>query len=246
MSGQSISIAAHDGGSFSAYLAKPESGTGPGIVIVQEIFGVNAHIRSVCDRYAEEGYFAIAPDIFWRVQPGVELDYNDDGIKQGRALAMKADLGLIVKDVASTISALRAMPGATGKVGVVGFCFGGRVAFLTAARTDVDVAISYYGGGIDQHVNEAPSIKCPIMLHWGADDAGIPAAQRETVRTALAGHDRAESYVYAGAGHGFNCDRRASYHVRGASRAIANAWPAALDDRPALRSQRVVGTSHCA
>jgi len=107
---------------------------------------------------------------------------------------------------------LRAMPGASGKVGVVGFCFGGRVAFLTAARTDVDVAISYYGGGIDQHANEASSIKCPIMLHWGADDAGIPVGQREPVRAALAGHDRAEIYVYAGAGHGFNCDRRASYH----------------------------------
>ncbi len=211
MTGQSISITAQDGGSFNAYLAKPESGVGPGIVIVQEIFGVNAHIRSVCDRYAEEGYVAAAPDIFWRVQPGVELDYNDDGIKQGRALAMKADLGLIVKDIASTISALRAMPGASGRVGVVGFCFGGRVAFLTAARTDVDVAISYYGGGIDQHANEESSIKCPIMLHWGADDAGIPVGQRETVRAALAGHDRAESYVYAGAGHGFNCDRRASY-----------------------------------
>ncbi len=213
MAGEKISVKAHDGGTFSAYLAKPESGSGPAVVILQEIFGVNAHIRSICDQYAEEGYLAIAPDIFWRVQPGAELEYNDEGIKQGRALATKSDIGLIVRDIASTIAAARAMPGASGKVGVVGFCFGGRLAFLTAARTDVDVAISYYGGGIDQNANEAASIKCPIMLHWGADDAGIPAPQREAVRTSLAGHDRAESYVYAGAGHGFNCDRRTSYHA---------------------------------
>ncbi len=211
MAGETISISAADGGAFGAYIARPESGAGPGIVVLQEIFGVNDHIRSVCDLYAQEGYIAVAPDIFWRMQPGVELGYDEAGMKRGIELAGKCDIGLVLKDISAAIGSVRAMQGSSGKVAVVGFCYGGLLAFLTAARTDVDAAICYYGGRIDRQLSEAASIKCPIMFHWGADDAGIPAASREAVRTALAGHDRAESYVYAGAGHGFNCDRRASF-----------------------------------
>lgn len=212
MAGEIVSINSADGGSFNAYVARPESGRGPGLVVIQEIFGVNDHIRALCDLYAEEGYIALAPDIFWRVQPGVELGYDDDGIQRGRELASRCDIGQVVEDIAAAVTHLRCAPGASGKVGALGFCFGGRLAYLAAARTDVDLAIAYYGGGIDQHLGEAKSIACPLALHWGAEDAGIPAAAREAVRTALAAHDRAESYVYAGAGHGFNCDRRASFH----------------------------------
>jgi carboxymethylenebutenolidase len=212
MTGERIFINASDGGNFGAYLARPESGSGPGVVIIQEIFGVNDHIRSVCDLYAEEGYFALAPDIFWRIQPGVELSYDEPAIRRGRELAARCKIDLAVEDIGAAIASVRTVGGATGTVGVVGFCFGGRLAFLSAARAEVDAAISYYGGGIEQHAAEAQSIRCPLMLHWGAQDAAIPAIARETVRAALAGHDRAESYVYADAGHGFNCDKRASFH----------------------------------
>lgn len=201
-----------DDSSFNAYLAQPDSLAAPAIVVLQEIFGVNDHIRSVCDRYAEEGYIAIAPDIFWRVQPGVELAYDEAGIRDGRALATRCNIDLAIGDIAATLDYVRAMPSSTRKAAVIGFCFGGRLAFLTAARATPDVAICYYGGGIDRHAAEAASIRGSIMLHWGGDDGAIPASAREAVRTALAAHDHAESYVYSGAGHGFNCDRRPSFH----------------------------------
>jgi len=216
MQSSTVTISAA-GGSFNAWLAQPDSVPAPAIVVLQEIFGVNAHIRSICDRYAEEGYIAIAPDIFWRVQPGVELAYDEAGIRDGRALATQCNIDLAIGDIATTLDYVRAMPSSTGKAAVIGFCFGGRLAFLTAARATPDVAISYYGGGIEHHAAEAASIRGPIMLHWGAEDTAIPASSRETVRTALAAHDHAEFYVYAGAAHGFNCDRRASFHPFAAS-----------------------------
>jgi len=218
MPGSTVTLNAYDGGRFNAYLVQPATATkAPGVVILQEIFGVNDHIRAVCDLYAEEGYSAIAPDIFWRVRPDATLPYGETGIREGRELASGCDLDLALKDIAATLDYLRALPGATGKAAAIGFCFGGRLAYLTAARTNVDVSICYYGGGIDQHAAEAPSIRCPIMLHWGAEDAAITASARAAVRTALAASDRAETYVYAGAGHGFNCDRRPSFHSFAAS-----------------------------
>jgi carboxymethylenebutenolidase len=216
MPASTVSIATSDG-SFGAYLARPDASKAPAIVVLQEIFGVNDHIRALCDRYAQEGYIAIAPDIFWRLQPGMELPYNESGISDGRALAARCNIDLAIEDIVATLDYVRGLPTATGDAAVIGFCFGGRLAFLTAARANPDVAICYYGGGIDRHAAEAVSIRCPIMLHWGAEDAAIPAHAREAVRTALAGHDHAEAYVYTGAGHGFNCDRRASFHPFGAS-----------------------------
>jgi carboxymethylenebutenolidase len=212
MGSKYISVTASDGGVFQAYLSTPQSGSGPGLVVLQEIFGVNDHIRSVCDLYAQEGYVVIAPDIFWRAQPGTELGYDERGIAEGLKLAASVKPDVAVNDIASTIKVVRSVEGVTGKVGVLGFCFGGKLSYLTAARTDVDVAVCYYGGGIEQYAAEAKSVRAPIMFHWGAEDATIGAAAREAVRAAIAGNDRAESYVYADAGHGFNCDQRASYH----------------------------------
>lgn len=209
--GETLSITSVDGHRCDAYLARPEGGRGPGVLILQEIFGVNRHIRAVCDRYAEEGYIALAPDLFARAEAGLQLGYGEADRNRGIELARRLDLALALADIAAALKSLRALAGASGKAGVVGFCFGGRLAFLTAARTDVDAAIAYYGGGIENHVDEAAAIQCPIMMHWGANDAAIPATARETVRAALAGHDRAEFYVYADAGHGFNCDLRPSH-----------------------------------
>lgn len=212
MPGQKITVTAHDGGSFQAYLALPPSGSGPGLIVLQEIFGVNFHIRAVADRWAAEGYVVLAPDIFWRVEPGVELDYTGEGVEKGRALRQRLDLDLTLEDIASTLTALRARPECIGKAAVVGYCFGGLLSYLTAAHCDVDAAISYYGGGIETRLDDASRIKCPIMFHYGEKDVAIPASAREATRKALAGHDHAEFYVYADAQHGFNCDARASYH----------------------------------
>ncbi|HEY6419633.1 MAG TPA: dienelactone hydrolase family protein [Candidatus Binataceae bacterium] len=212
MSGKSITIAAPGGDKFSGYLATPPSGSGPGLLVLQEIFGVNRHIREVTDRWAEEGYVALAPDLFWRAEPGMQLDYTPEGMQKGRALRQKLDLDLTLKDIGAALAALRARPECQGKAGVVGYCFGGLLAYLTAARTEVDAAISYYGGGIETRLEEARAIKCPIMFHYGEKDAAIPAAARESTRQALAGHDDAEFYVYRDAQHGFNCNLRASFH----------------------------------
>jgi len=212
MNSQRISIAAHDGGSFGAYLSLPPLGRGPGLIVLQEIFGVNRHIQAVTDRWAADGYVAIAPDIFWRAEPGVELDYTPEGMTKGRALRQKLDLDLALKDIAGTLDALKGHAGCTGKIAVVGYCFGGLLAYLTATRCDVDATISYYGGGIEARLDEASRIKCPIMFHYGEKDAAIPPSAREATRKALAGHDSAEFYVYAEAQHGFNCDLRTSFH----------------------------------
>jgi carboxymethylenebutenolidase len=219
--GETLSITAADGHRFKGYLAVPEDSRGPSVLILQEIFGVNRHIRGVCDRFAEEGYFALAPDLFARLEAGVELEYDDAGRDRGIQLARRLKADSALADIRAALNAVRALPGASGKAGVVGFCFGGRLAYLTAARTDVAAAVCYYGGGIENHAAEARAIRCPIMMHWGAEDAAITSAARETVRAALAGHDRAEFYVYAEAGHGFNCDQRPNYHRFSASLAHA-------------------------
>ncbi len=211
MNGHQVTIASHDGASFGGYISLPPSGSGPGLLVLQEIFGVNAHIRSVADRWAAEGYVALAPDIFWRIERGVELPYTPEGIAQGRALRQKLDLGLALEDIRSALAALLARPEQSGGAAVVGYCFGGLLAYLTAARCDVDAAISYYGGGIETRLDEAGSIRCPIIFHYGEKDAAIPASAREATRKAMAAHGRAEFYVYAEAQHGFNCDQRASF-----------------------------------
>ncbi len=212
MNSQRITIAARDGGRFGAYLSLPPSGSGPGLIVLQEIFGVNSHIQAVTDRWAAEGYVALAPDIFWRVEPGVELPYTSEGIAKGRALRQKLNLDVTLEDIGDAIVALRARPECTGRVASVGYCFGGLLSYLTAAHCGVDAAISYYGGGIETRLEEAARIKCPIMFHYGEKDAAIPESAREATRRALAGHDHAQFFVYAQAQHGFNCDQRASFH----------------------------------
>jgi carboxymethylenebutenolidase len=212
MSGQDISITASDGGKFGAYLNLPRSAKAPGVVIIQEIFGVNDHIREVADEYAAAGYVALAPDMFWRIEPNVQLGYSPEDIQKARAFRPKFNFDLGVRDIESTIKTMRAMSECDGKVAVVGYCFGGLMAYLTAARTDVSAASCYYGGGIDNFIGEAKSVKCPIQFHFGAKDAAIPAEVWDKVRTAFADRKDAEVFVYEGAEHGFNCTKRASFN----------------------------------
>jgi carboxymethylenebutenolidase len=206
--GEFIAINAHDGGKFEAYLAKPAAGRGPGLIVIQEIFGVNSHIRDVCERWAKEGYVALAPDMFWRIEPHFEAGYTPEEAQRARAMRPKFNFDLAVKDLAATLSALRARPECAGQVGVVGYCLGGNLAYRAAAHTDVDVAIAYYGGGVEQLLDDAKRIKCPIMFHYGETDASITAEAREKTRAALAHHAKASFFVYPDAGHGFANDAR--------------------------------------
>ncbi len=214
MKGRITSITAGDGGRFDGYLALPKNAKAPALVIVQEIFGVNDHIREVVDEYADAGYVALAPDMFWRIEPNVQLGYTPEEVQKARSYRPKFDIDTGVRDIEATIATLRAMTECDGKVAVVGYCFGGLMAYLTAARTEVSAASCYYGGGIDAFIGEANAVKCPIQFHFGARDAAIPPAVWDKVRGAFAGRADAEVFVYEGAEHGFNCTRRASFNQK--------------------------------
>jgi carboxymethylenebutenolidase len=212
MSGKMTTITASDGGKFGGYLALPKGGPAPGVVIIQEIFGVNAHIRNVVEEYAAAGYVAIAPDLFWRIEPNLQLGYTPDDIQKARTFRGKFNFDLGVRDIESAMKTIRAMPECNRKLAVVGYCFGGLMAYLTAARTDVAAASCYYGGGIDGYIGEAASVKCPIQFHFGSADKAIPPTVWDKVRGAFARRKDAEVFIYEGAEHGFNCNLRASFN----------------------------------
>lgn len=211
MAGQSITIRAEDGGTFSGYLALPEAGSGPGMVLIQEIFGVNAEIRATADRLAEEGYVVLTPDLFWRLQPNVQLGYDPASRQQAFALLERFDVEQGVRDLGATLAALKARPELKGKCAVMGFCLGGRMAFLSAARLAFDAAVGFYGGGIDQHLSEAVKVRCPMVLHFGGQDDHIPPATVEKIRQAFARRPDVSIHVYPEAGHAFYIEGRAGY-----------------------------------
>ncbi|MDU6727540.1 MAG: dienelactone hydrolase family protein, partial [Bradyrhizobium sp.] len=195
MAGQWVDIAAADGGTFKGYLAVPASGSGPGIVLLQEIFGVNASMRAVADYYAEEGYVVLAPELFWRFEPGIELGYGEADFAKAFGYYQRFDVNLAIKDTADALKVLRARPECQGKVRALGFCLGGKLAYLTAARTDVDCAVSYYGVGIEADIAEAKTIKGPIVFHFAELDKFAPAEAREAIKAGFAGRDDAEFYL---------------------------------------------------
>jgi carboxymethylenebutenolidase len=211
VAGQWIEIAASDGGTFKGYLAVPAQGSGPGIVLLQEIFGVNASMRAVADYYAEEGYVVLAPDLFWRMQPGVDLGYGEADFAKAFDYYQRFDVDQSIKDTADALKALRARPECKGKVGALGFCLGGKLAYLTAARTDVDCAVSYYGVGIDADIGEAKNIKGPMVFHFAELDKYADAAARETIKAGFAGRTDVEFYLYPGCDHAFAAPERASF-----------------------------------
>ena len=219
MRGDWVTITARDGGRFRGYLSVPESGGGPGIVLLQEIFGVNRHIRDVADLYAEEGYAVLAPDLFWRLEPGVELGYGDADRQRALELRRRFDVERGVDDIAAAVGFLSARPECTGQVGALGFCLGGRLAYLAAARAGVDCAVGYYGVGIEQSLDEAARIACPMALHFGAEDDHVPPEAVERIRAAFAGRGDVGVHVYPGAGHGFNCPERPSFDRRASTMA---------------------------
>lgn len=202
MGGQEITLKAKDGGSFMGYLAKPESGRGPGVVVIQEIFGVNAVMRGITDQFARDGFVALCPDLFWRQEPGIQLtDQTDAEWARAFELFKGFDLAKGIADLDVTIEALRKMPGCSGKVGTVGFCLGGRLAYLTATRTKANAAVGYYGVYLTEHLNEI--IRCPLMLHIAGADEFVPPEAQKQIHAALDRHAKATLYDYPGLGHAF-------------------------------------------
>ena len=214
MNASMISIPSHDGQSFNGYLSLPPTGTGPGLVLIQEIFGVNEHIRTVADQYALSGYVVLAPDLFWRQKPGIELTYDEAGWKQAYQYMTDMDGPNAIKDLQATAQVLRGLPQVAGKIASVGYCMGGRLSYALAATGAVDAAVSYYGGGIQNNLEIASSVNVPMQFHYGAADSHIPPAAVDAVKSAFADHDNAQFHVYEGAEHGFNCWARTSYNRR--------------------------------
>jgi carboxymethylenebutenolidase len=219
-----ITIAARDGGAFSAYLAAPQGkGNGQALIVIQEIFGVNATMRALCDDYAAEGYLAVCPDLFWRQEPGIQLTDQTE-VEWQKAFQLykgfSQDKG--AEDLGATLDFLRAYPRTEGtsgraKVGCVGFCLGGKLAYLMATRTDCDASVSYYGVGIDQDISEADRIAKPLLLHIAGKDGFVPPEAQQLIVERLTG--KAEIYTYPERDHAFARIGGAHYHEADAKRA---------------------------
>jgi carboxymethylenebutenolidase len=203
MSGKNITVKTKDG-SFMGYLAAPASGKGPGVVVIQEIFGINPWIREVTDWYDSQGYVALAPDLFWRMKPGVQLDPTIEAqLQEGFGYYQKFNVDKGVEDIQASIDTLRKMDGCTGKVGNLGFCLGGLLSYLTAARTDTNACASYYGGGINTKLNEMEKIKAPTVLHLAGNDSYIPAEAIAAISASAKSNPRISVHVYPGMPHAF-------------------------------------------
>jgi carboxymethylenebutenolidase len=220
---EQISIQTTDG-VFDCYVARPAAAAAqaPVIVIIQEIFGVNAGIRAIADGYAAKGYIAIAPDLFWRAQPGLELaESNPDDVTKAFAMYNAYDVEKGVQDIAAVVTTARTLAGASGKVGVTGYCLGGLLTYLAAAGTDADAFAAYYGGGIDQHLDKVARITRPLLVHLAGDDAYIGADAQAAIQGALAGKPDTEVHIYPGCDHAFA--RPGGAHHDAAATTLANA-----------------------
>lgn len=203
MAGKWIEISAADGGKFRGYLTVPASGKGPGIVLCQEIFGINAYVREVAEYYAEEGYVVLAPDLFWRMEKDVDLGYSPAEWQKAFEFYQKFDVDKGVEDITAAVKALRTRPEVLGKVGALGFCLGGKLAYLAAARSGVDVAVGYYGVAIEQNLGEAGNIRCPMVLHFAEQDKFVPVEAVQKIRDAFRDRHDVEIYLYPGVDHAF-------------------------------------------
>jgi|SRR5580658_88910 carboxymethylenebutenolidase len=209
-------------GPMSAYVAAPESGSGPALVVIQEIFGVNQVMRDLADGFAARGFLAICPDLFWRIEPGIDItDRTKEEWARAFELFQAFDADKGVADIARTITAIRTYPGSTGKVGAVGYCLGGKLAFLTATRTDIDAAVGYYGVGLDQLVGEAGALRKPLTLHIAGKDQFAPPPVQQQVHAALDGNPLVTLYDYPEDDHAFA--RIGGEHYNPASADRANA-----------------------
>ena len=216
-----ITIQATDGRGFSAYVVEPKAKPAGAVILIQEIFGVNQAMRDTCAWVADLGFIAVCPDLFWRIQPGIDItDKSDAEWKQAFELFQKFDQAKGIDDLKACVAASRGLPGANGKVATIGYCLGGRLAFMMAQQSDADANISYYGVGLDELVSDLPKLTRPLLIHLADKDEFFPAEGRAAVVKAIEGHKHAVSHVYPNANHAFA--RVNGVHWDGRSATIAN------------------------
>lgn len=201
------------GSDMSAYMAIPKAGKGAGVVVLQEIFGVTESMKRICDFLADRQFTAICPDLFWSAERDVQLGEAD--VEKARGLRMKMNDDAVVRDIGAAVSFLRKHPACTGDVGVVGYCWGGLLAFLTAAHEKPDAAVAYYGVGIEKHLDKVPMLSCPLLMHYAGQDAYAGPEVAAQVKNALKGKD-ATIFEYPEAGHAFARPGGSHYHHRSA------------------------------
>jgi carboxymethylenebutenolidase len=207
-------------GEFGAYVAAPATPPAPAIVVIQEIFGVNAVMRQTADQFAAQGYLAVCPDLFWRIEPGIDItDQSEAEWKRAFELFNAFDVEVGVRDIAATIDAVRKDPRCNGKVGVVGFCLGGLLAYLTAVRTDANASVAYYGVGIERYTAEAEKLVNPLLMHVAEEDQFTPKPARDLILSALKNHRQIEIHTYPGRDHAFA--RPGGEHYDAADAALA-------------------------
>jgi carboxymethylenebutenolidase len=226
-----VEIAAADGGHFGAYLALPPGdGPGPALVVIIEIRGLNANMRAICDDYAARGYIAVAPDLLWRIEPG--LDYDPDtreGWEKAMAINAAFDEVKAIGDLKATLDWVREHPRSNGTAGMLGYCLGGKLAYLMATRSDAQASVGYYGVGIDRALTEADAIAHPLMLHIAGEDRFVPPEAQRKIAGRLATVADAETHIYPGADHAFA--RRDGVRFLAEAAALADARTAAFLDR---------------
>lgn len=222
-----ITIAAADGGSFFAYLAEPKARPAGAVVVIQEIFGVNAAMRATCDWLAAMGFLAVCPDLFWRIEPRIDItDRTQAEWDKAFALFKAFDQEAGINDLKATLTAARKLPGADGRAGTLGFCLGGRLAFMMAARSDADVNVSYYGVGLEGLLAEVPAVKAPLLLHIAAQDKFVPPEAQAAIVAGVAANPNVAAHVYPGVDHAFA--RIDGMHFDARAAAIANGRTADL------------------
>ena len=199
-----ITIQAEDGGSFLAYLASPATGAGAGVLVIQEIFGINNVMRDICDGLAEQGYLALCPDLFWRQEPGIQLtDQSEQEWARAFELYQGFDEAKGVDDLVASLAALRTVDGCNGKVGTIGYCLGGKLAYLMATRSDADCNVGYYGVAIEAALDEAQRIAKPLMLHVAEEDQFCPKDAQAKIKGVLDGNPHVALHSYPGMDHAF-------------------------------------------
>jgi len=214
-----IKIEGRDG-TFIAFIARPEVSPAPAVIVLQEVFGVNADIREHCAELAEQGFLAVAPDLYWRQEPGVDLNAQSDSDWQHAVQLYQAyDRDAGAKDVEDTISAVAKLPECTGKVGLLGYCFGGLMVFLTAARSDVDAGVAFHGGDTEKYLDEVDNLNAPLLMHLADEDEFISKDAQAAIKAALAIKPNATVYSYPGQYHAFSRHNGAHYNAEAAATA---------------------------
>ncbi len=212
-----ITIKGRDG-AFGAYISRPETSPAPAVVVLQELFGVNADIRKTCDEIAEQGFLAVAPDLFWRQEPGVDLTVTSEADWQhGLRLYQAYDRDAGVRDVKDTVNAVAKLPGCAGRVAVLGYCLGGLMVFLTAVRYGIDAAVAYHGGDTEKYLGEIDGLKAPMLMHLAEEDEFISKSAQADIKTALAKKPNATVYGYPGQNHAFSRHGGAHYNAEAAA-----------------------------